>query len=416
MNKDLDVILQGTKRASYTLAGLSVEKKNAVLSTLRRLLTERKDAILAENAADVAEAEKKGVTSAFLNRLTLTEVIFDGILQQIDTIMSLPSPVGEIIEKQTLSNGILLQKVRVPLGVIGVIYESRPNVTIDVAALCIKSGNCAVLRGGSEAFRTNSIFAQVVRDALATEELPVESVVFIASTDRSLVAQMLKQDDTIDLIIPRGGYELARFVVENSTIPLLYHAAGGARIYVDVEADISKAVDICVNAKVSRPGTCNSMDTVVLHQDVAEQFLPLFERKLKDSGKDVEIRADEGATAYVMGKQATEEDFCTEFLDYIVSIKTVTELDEAIAFIQSHSKGHSEAIVSENKETVEQFIASLNPSAVFVNCSTRFHDGAEFGLGAEMGIATGKLHARGPVGLRELTTYKWVAYGDGQVR
>lgn len=410
----LSSLLDETKKASRVLATIDTDKKNKALQAISKKLQQHKKEIIKENTKDIAGAKKQKHTNAFINRLTITDAIFDGIIDQIKTIISQKDPLGEIIEKRSLSNGIVLTKKRVPIGVIAVIYESRPNVTVDVAALCLKSGNAAVLKGGSEAYHTNMILVSLIQEALREVSLPVSAVTFIQSTDRAVTKELIRHDAYIDLLIPRGGYDLARFVVENSTIPLLYHSAGGARIYVDKDADINHAIDICVNAKVSRPGTCNSLDTVVIHADKAKDVLPQLEKELKKH--HVEIRADERARKYIDAKPATQKDFQTEFLDYIISIKTVDSLDEAISFIQKHSKGHSEGIISENNTACETFAKEIDSAAVFINCSTRFNDGAEFGLGAEMGIATGKLHARGPVGLNEITTYQWIAEGNGHIR
>jgi glutamate-5-semialdehyde dehydrogenase len=412
----LSLFLAKAKEASRVVANLQTETKNAILSSLQKKLADHRDAILIENAKDIKNAQSQGRNAAFINRLTLTSQTIESMISQLSTIIHQPDPIGDCIEEKNLPNGIKLTKVRVPMGVIAVIYESRPNVTIDVAALCMKSGNVAVLKGGSEAFHTNTYLVYLVHESLRESDIPSSAVTFIESTDRSVTADLIRHDSYIDLLIPRGGYDLARFVVENSTIPLLYHSAGGARVYVDKNADIQKAAEICVNAKTSRPSTCNSLDTVVVHEAVAPKFLPVLEQSLAKQEHNVEVRADEKALRYIQGTQATDADFTTEFLDYILSVKTVSSAEEAISFIQHHSKGHSEGIISENANLCDHFVASIDAAAVFVNCSTRFNDGAEFGLGAEMGIATGKLHARGPVGLREITTYKWVAQGSGQIR
>jgi glutamate-5-semialdehyde dehydrogenase len=411
---NLDDILKKAKIATRILSQLDVNKKNQLLSDIANRLKENKEFVLKENKKDIENAVNSGKNSAFINRLAITDSIFEGILSQIDVILETEDPLGEIIEERELKNGINLKKVRVPIGVIAVIYESRPNVTIDVAALCIKSGNVAILKGGSEAFNTNQALVSVVQSVLVENGLARETISFISSTDRAVTAELLKKDEYIDLLVPRGGYGLARFVVENSTIPLLYHSAGGARIYIDKDADIKTAVDICVNAKVSRPATCNSLNTVVVHSDIASKFLPKLSDRLK--AYHVEIRADQQAKQYMDAQKAENDDFSTEFLDFIISIKTVNDSSEAIKFIQEYSNGHSEGVISQNEQLIQEFIRNIDAAAVFVNCSTRFNDGAEFGLGAEIGIATGKLHARGPVGLKEITTYKWVAIGEGQIR
>lgn len=410
----LTALLRKTKRAAQKVATLSAQEKNAALVALVKILKENKLSIDAENKKDMARARKNNRTSAFVDRLTITPKRFAEMLRQLKTIARLPDPVGELIEQRTLKNGVLLHKVRVPLGVIGIIYESRPNVTIDVAALCLKSGNACVLKGGTDSLKSNRALVACIHEALEKTAMPQETVTFLDTTNRSVVAKLLHQNDFLDVIIPRGGYELVRKVAEESTIPVLYHAEGGARIYVDESADIDMAVAICVNAKANRPGTCNALDTVLVHQKVAKTFLPLLAKKF--AAPNVEIRGDEKTQKIIHAKPAHKQDFETEFLNLIISIKVVDTPDEALDFIARYSKKHSEGIVAKNASVIKKFISAIDAAALFVNCSTRLHDGGIFGLGAEMGIATGKLHARGPVGLRELTTYKWVAYGKGQVR
>jgi glutamate-5-semialdehyde dehydrogenase len=314
------------------------------------------------------------------------------MIHQTEAIARSNDPIGEIIEKRVLKNGVLLLKKRVPLGVIGIIYESRPNVTLDVAALCLKSGNACVLKGGSDCLNSNRALVSCIHQALQKTGIPKEAVTFLDTANRSIVLKMLKQHQFIDVLIPRGGYELVRKVAEQSTIPLLYHAQGGARIYVDESANIKKAIAVCVNAKINRPGTCNSLDTILVHKKIAKTFLPLLAAKFMTA--NVEIRGDAETRKVIQASRANEVDFKTEFLSLIVSRK----------------------VVNDDKAIIKKFTALIDAAALFINCSTRLHDGGVFGLGAEMGIATGKLHARGPVGLRDLATYKWVVYGNGEIR
>jgi len=434
---DLKSLLVKTKDVSVELGKLSVKRKVEVLEELQRVLRRRKRLVLKANGVDVRQAKKNGKSAAFIDRLTFTDKIFEGMVESLGEIARLSDPVGEVIEKRTIENGVRFEKVRVPLGVIGIIYESRPNLTVEVFALCFKSGNCSVLKGGSDAINSNRILFECVQEALRKFKIDENVVLFVDSTERSVVRSMLKADKHIDVIIPRGGYDLVRSVVEGSNIPVLYHSAGGARIYVDESADLKKAVDICVNAKTSRPGTCNSLDTVVVDEKVVDKFLPKLFEGLSEF--DVKVLLDKryfekrsllrpdfvmaatgkqgyGGQAEFRIVEAREEDYETEFLDYVLAVKVVKGVDESIEFIGRYTKRHSEGIVAEDKRAVKKFVDSIDAAALFVNCSTRLHDGGVMGFGAEMGIATGKLHARGPVGLKELTTYKWIGYGKGEIR
>ena len=413
--KNLKEQLKFTKKASFMLAQLSVKEKNQILSEIVKSLDKNKELILRANKKDIKIALKNKLSHVFINRLTITEKVYEQIVRQVNQIIKLPDPIGESVEKKELKNKIVLEKVRVPLGVLGVIYEARPNVTIDAAALAIKSGNAIVLKGGSDAINSNRALSKSIQEALGKFQIPMEAVLFIDKSDRKVVDKLLIEDKFIDVIIPRGGYSLLKKVVKNSKIPVLYHAEGGARIYVDATADLEKAVKICVNAKTSRPAVCNSLDTVVVNKKIVHPFLTCLADEL--SAHKVEIRADEESRKIIKNaRKAIEKDFETEFLGLTLSVKVVKDVNEAVEFINKYSKKHSEGIVSQDKKIIAQFSQSIDAAGVFVNCSTRFHDGGEFELGAEMGIATGKLHARGPVGLRELTTYKWIAYGDGQIR
>ncbi len=408
------LLLQKTKTASSALAGLSNAKKNGVLSALARALETSRAAILTANEKDVKRAAARKLSRAYQDRLAITPARFQEMLSRVKLIAKAKNPIGEIIAKKTLQNGIVLKKIRVPIGVIAIIYESRPTVTVDVAALCIKSGNACVLKGGSDAQNTNRALAHCIKEALAHTGVPHEAVLFLDTRGRKAVSSLLKAREYIDVLIPRGGKELMQKVADESAIPVLYHAEGGARIYIDESADIETALNVCVNAKTSRPATCNSLDTVVVHSRVAGAFLPLLAKKLETHR--VEIRGDAKTRTLIKARSATTKDYTTEFLDLILAVKIVNTLDEALCFIAHTSTHHSEGIIARRSGAIARFVNDIDAAALFVNCSTRLHDGGVFEMGAEMGIATGKLHARGPVGLYELTTYKWVAYGSGQIR
>lgn len=405
--------LRATKTASTEIALLDVNTKKKIFTNLVQILKSKKEEIFLANRKDIVAAKTNGKNAAFIDRLTFSEKTFASMVQQVEEIAKQEDFLGEVVEEKTITNGVVLQKIRVSLGVIGIIYESRPNITIDVAALCIKSGNAVILRGGSDAIETNTILVACIHDALKKNSVSKDVVGFIQDTSRTLVNKMLKQNQYIDVIIPRGGYELVKKVVEQSKIAVLYHASGGARIYVDKSADIDLAVNVCVNAKISRPATCNSLDTILIHKDVAKEFLQKFQSVL---AARAEIRADALSLHYIKARKASEEDYATEFLDYVLCVKIVDSKVDAIKHIKKYTKNHTEGIIAEDKKVIDLFVQSVDAAALFINCSTRLHDGGVFGLGAEMGIATGKLHARGPVGAKELTTYKWVAYGKGQVR
>ncbi len=410
-------ICREAREAAYQLAAAPEAKLNLALESLAAKIEATSDEIIAQNQPDIVLARQNNQTKAFIDRLTLNPARVASMAQGVREIAALNSRTGQTIEERTLENGILLKKIAVPLGVIGIIYESRPNVTVDAAALCIKSGNAVVLKGGSESLNSNRFLAGLIQAALLEAGLPAGAVGFIDSPERTATHHLLKQDKFLDVLIPRGGYELVRAVVENSSIPVLYHAEGGARIYVDASADLEIAREVVFNSKTNRPSTCNTLDTVVLHRDIAADFLkkalPEFQ------AANVQVRADkiavELAGSEIM-QLATEDDWSSEFLDLIMTVKVVESFEEALGFIRRYSKRHTEGIIAQDEAIINTFVASLDAAALFVNCSTRLHDGSVFGLGAEMGIATGKLHARGPVGLDELTTYKWVAYGQGQIR
>ena len=409
------------RAAAGELAISSTEARNDALYSIAAALDERRGQILDANAVDLAEARRAGLGEHITERMMLSEERVADMGDALGVIARLPDPVGEVLDETIRPNGLRVQRVRVPLGVIGAIYESRPNVTVDIASLCLKSGNAAVLRGGKEAFNTNMALANVITDALESSELPADAVQFVASTDRALVREMLGMKDEIDLMVPRGSAELVHFVAETAAMPAVTGGIGVCHTFVDSAADLEKARGIVVNAKVQRPTVCNALDTVLVDAAVAGSFLPDLAREFASHG--VEMRCDRRALSILHSsnhgaefKAATDEDFGTEFLDLIASVKIVDGLDEALSHIRTYGSGHSEAIVTEDVATAEAFISKVDAAAVFTNTSTRFNDGGEFGLGAEVAISTNKLHARGPMGLRELTSYKWVVRGDGQVR
>ena len=409
------------RAASAGLATSSNEERNDALLSIAAALDERCGQVLDANAIDLAEAERAGLGEHITERMTLNEERVADMAEALGVIARLPDPIGEVLDETTRPNGLRVQRVSVPLGVIGTIYESRPNVTVDIASLCLKSGNAVVLRGGKEAFNSNRALANIISDSLDSSALPADAVQFVASTDRALVRDMLAMKDEIDLMVPRGSAELVHFVAETATMPAVTGGIGVCHTYVDSAADLEKAREIVVNAKVQRPTVCNALDTVLIDAEIAGGFLPDLAREF--AGYGVEMRCDRRALSIlhtadngVGYKAATEEDFGTEFLDLIASVKIVDGLDDALSHIAKYGSGHSEAIVTEDAATAEAFISKVDASAVFTNTSTRFNDGGEFGLGAEVAISTNKLHARGPMGLRELTSYKWVVRGDGQVR
>jgi glutamate-5-semialdehyde dehydrogenase len=416
----VEKVCREAREAAYALAAAPEAQLNRALEALATRIEAATDEIIARNKPDIATAEAAGQSKAFIDRLTLNPARVKAMAQGVREIIALQSRTGKILEQRQLENGVTLKKIAVPLGVIGIIYESRPNVTVDAAALCIKSGNAVVLKGGSESINSNRFLVGLIKEALQEAGLPAGAVGFVNSAERAATLQLLKQDKFLDVLIPRGGYELVRAVVENSAIPVLYHAEGGARIYVDPSADLKMAQQIVFNSKTSRPSTCNTLDTVVLHRAIANSFLTSALPELRAAG--VEVRADEKAFRLVepeiasLLKPANAEDWSTEYLDLIMSVKIVESLPEALEFIRRYSKRHTEGVVANDEQVINTFVASIDAASLHVNCSTRLHDGAVFGLGAEMGIATGKLHARGPVGLEELTTYKWVAQGNGQIR
>ncbi|MCX7991426.1 MAG: glutamate-5-semialdehyde dehydrogenase [Proteobacteria bacterium] len=406
-------IARKAKIASIELANADTKKKDYALFLMAKLLRENKKEILKANERDVKSAV--GLSKAMIDRLTLNEKRIEEMALAVEEVMSLKDPVGEVTGMWKRPNGLLVGKMRIPLGVIGIIYEARPNVTSDSASLCIKSGNAVILRGGKEAINTNLIIAKYLSKALKEAGLPEDAIQLIPVKDRSAMLEMLKLEEYIDVIIPRGGEGLIRFVVENSKIPVIKHYKGVCHIFVDADADIEMAEKICFNAKVQRPGVCNAMETLLVHRDIAKKFLPLIGKSLKSAG--VEIRGcKETLQILKYAKKAEEKDYGYEFLDLILAVKVVKDIDEAIAHINKYGSLHTESIITNDYKNGQRFLKEVNSSTVLVNASTRFSDGYQLGLGAEIGISTTKLHAFGPMGLNELTTTKFIIYGNGQIR
>jgi len=411
---------KAAKAASKKLAYLATDIKNKALLSIADELIASEKSILAANRLDYAEGEKAGMGAAMLDRLLLTSERIQAISSDVRSVAALPDPVGETFEMRTLPNGLQVSKRRVPLGVIGAIYESRPNVTVDISVLCLKSGNAIILRGGKEAIHSNSALAKVIQNASYQAGVPQGAVQFIESTDRALVGQMLKMRDTIDLIIPRGGAELINYVAQNAAMPVVTGGIGVCHTYVDNSADLDKAVAIAYNAKVQRPTVCNALDTLLVHANVAQSYLPRIATEWGRAG--VEMHCDQRALEIIQTLpslkvvSATDEVWGKEFLALVAAIKVVGSLDEALEHIEHYGSGHSEAIVTEDYTAAMRFLNEVDAACVYVNASTRFTDGGQFGLGAEVGISTQKLHARGPMGLKELTSYKWIVLGNGQVR
>ncbi|MBI3815218.1 MAG: glutamate-5-semialdehyde dehydrogenase [Nitrospinae bacterium] len=415
MKEKILKIAQQAKAASRKLSNLSTKIKNDSLLAMAEMLENRGDFLMDANYKDVEGAREKRLSPAMIDRLTLNENRIKDMAKGLREIAALPDPVGEVVRMWRRPNGLQIGKIRTPLGVIGIIYESRPNVTADAASLCIKSGNAVILRGGSEAIYSNIAIAKLLSEAGRAKGLPENSVQLIDITDREAVLDMLKLDAYIDLVIPRGGHSLIRTVVENSTIPVIKHDKGLCHVYIDSEADLEMGKRIAFNAKVQRPSVCNAMETLLVHKDAAEEFLPGMIKKFKES--KVEIRGCQKTKAIASDiNNAAEEDWDTEYLDLILSIKVVDSIDEAIEHITRYGSMLSEAIVTRDYNNAWRFLREVDTASVFVNASTRFTDGGQFGLGAEMGISTQKLHCRGPMGLEELTSTKYIIFGDGQVR
>ncbi|WP_069588530.1 glutamate-5-semialdehyde dehydrogenase [Neomoorella thermoacetica] len=417
MNVALEVQTKGqrAREAARILAGLGTSKKNEALLAMARALEEEQEAILAANARDMVAGKEKGLSRALLDRLLLNEKRIRDMAAGLRELAALPDPVGEVTSMWTRPNGLQIGRVRVPLGVIGIIYEARPNVTVDAAGLCLKTGNAVILRGGSEAFYSNQALTSVISRAATAAGAPEGAIQLIETTDREAVNLLLRANDYLDVLIPRGGAGLIRTVVENATVPVIETGVGNCHVYVDAEADLDMAQRIVINAKTQRPGVCNAMETLLVHEKVADSFLPSLAAALKEKG--VTIRGCERTRAIIpWAEVATETDWATEYLDLILAIKVVDSLESALEHIHRYGTKHSEAIVTTNYQTAREFLARVDAAAVYVNASTRFTDGYEFGFGAEIGISTQKLHARGPMGPEQLTTFKYIIFGSGQIR
>ena len=408
-------IAKGAKEAQRELARAGGAKREAALREISSALRENVQSVLEANRADIAAARENGMLESMIDRLTLTAERIEGMAKGVEDVSAQRDPVGRILSGETNPKGLKVEKITVPMGVIGIIYEARPNVTSDAAALCLMAGSAVILRGGKEAFRSNNAIAEVLRDAIESAGLPRDSVQLVQDTSRASSVELMGMTEYLDLLIPRGGAGLIRAVVENAKVPVIETGVGNCHVYVDKDADIEMAANIIFNAKTSRPSVCNAIETILVHKDIAEAALPVISNKLKE--KNVELRGDKRTCELLPeAKPATEADWATEYLDYILAARVVDSLDAAIAHIAQYSTGHSECIVTENLRAAERFTAQVDAAAVYVNASTRFTDGGELGLGAEIGISTQKLHARGPMGLNELVSYKFIIRGDGQIR
>ena len=415
MQKTITAMAVDCKKAARQVANLSTEVKNRLLLKMADGLLAQKAYIAKENEKDLIAGREKGLSSAMLDRLALTDKVIQSMVDGLHEVTALPDPVGEVSDMVKRPAGITVGRMRIPLGVVGMIYESRPNVTVDAAALCLKAGNAVFLRGGSEAIHSNLALAKVLQDALISENINPAAVQVLPMTDREAINILLTLEEQVDLIIPRGGEGLIRFVAQNSRIPVLKHYKGVCHVFVDNNADQEMAADIILNSKTQRPGVCNALETLLVHRDIAPAFLPLVGKKLTASG--VEIRGCEETQKYFTGaKAAKDEDWGFEFLDLILAVKVVADIETAMAHITQYGSQHTEVIVTESYSHAQRFIREVDASAVMVNASTRFNDGGQFGLGAEIGISTTKLHAYGPMGLKELTTKKFIVYGEGQIR
>ncbi|WP_018691085.1 glutamate-5-semialdehyde dehydrogenase [Algicola sagamiensis] len=411
---------RAAKEASYALATMSSAQKNAALEEIAQVLTKYESEILTENAKDIEAARAKGLTEALLDRLLLTSERLRGIINDIRQVVLLPDPVGKESDGQVLENGLRLSKRRVPIGVIGVIYEARPNVTVDITSLCLKTGNAAILRGGSETIHSNRILVRLIQQALGQSGLPSDAIQFIDSPDRKLVSELLRMDQYVDMLIPRGGSGLHQLCKEQSTIPVITGGMGICHLFVEQSADIDKAIPVLINAKVHRPSACNALDTILVHRPIAKALFAKLADEINTHAIQVQATEDTQPLLEEAGVQrlalAGKDDFSTEWLSLTLGIKLVHDIDEAIDHIRHHSFGHSDGILTENWTQALRFMNSVDSAAVYVNSSTRFTDGGQFGLGAEVAVSTQKLHARGPMGLEELTTYKWIGIGDGLIR
>lgn len=403
------------REASYHLAAADTKVKNKALMAIASALCEKADEIIRANNIDIENAKKNGMRQAMIDRLTLTKERIDEIAEGVRQVQALSDPIGEVVKMWKRPNGLMIGQKRVPMGVIAIIYEARPNVTVDAAALCLKTSNVCVLRGGSEAINSNKAIMAVMQEAAYGAGIPEGSLNIIEDTSRETAVQLMKMNGYIDLLIPRGGKGLIRSVVENATVPVIETAAGNCHVYVDADADIDMAVNITLNAKVQRPSVCNAAETLLVDKKIAGKFIPKMFAALKEKG--VEIRGDEVSKSIFSDiNDASEEDYYTEYNDYIMAVKVVDGIDEAISHINKYNTKHSEAIVTNNYENAQKFLNEVDAAAVYVNASTRFTDGFEFGFGAEIGISTQKMHARGPMGLEQLTSIKYIIYGNGQIR
>jgi len=415
----LQTLGQQAKQASYALAALTGQQKQALLSAIADSLTKSSAAILAANEKDVVAARANGLSDAMIDRLLLDETRLQGVISDIDNVINLADPVGTELESQLLDNGLRLSRRRVPLGVIGVIYEARPNVTVDIAVLALKTGNAVILRGGKETLQSNLALSEAIRTAVVEQGLPADSVQLIQSPDRSIVSGLLKLDQFVDMIVPRGGQNLQRLCAEQATIPVILGGIGICHLYADKDADISKSIDVIANAKVQRPTVCNALDTVLVHESIADELLPRLYTHLAALGvsfyacQRAQTIADKQGVAI---SAATEETYGQEWLSLTLGIKVVRDIDAAIDHIRAYSSGHSEGILTDNIHASAHFVNEVDSAAVYVNASTRFTDGGQFGLGAEVAVSTQKLHARGPMGLEALTTYKWIGVGEYTAR
>ena len=411
----LTEICQKAFNAKYEVQNLSTEIKIKALLAVADEITNGSADIIAANGIDLDNAKKNGMHPGMIDRLTLNDKRIEAIAEGLRQVAALPDPIGEVMDEFTRPNGMRIKKVRVPMGVVGIIYESRPNVTPDAFALTFKSGNAVILKGGSDCIHSNIAITKAIKKALEASGVTPEAIQLIEDTDREVTKQFMTMKQYVDVLIPRGSAGLIRAVTENSNIPVIETGTGNCHIYVDKDADLEKAIPIIINAKTQRIGVCNAAESLVVHEDIKDKFLPLFGKAMKEHS--VEVRADKESRPLIENAlEATEEDFGKEYLDYIISVKTVKNVDEAIAHINKYNTGHSECIVTENKETAQRFLDRVDAACVYVNVSTRFTDGFEFGLGAEIGISTQKLHARGPMGLKELTSYKYEITGEGQIR
>ena len=411
----LNQLGQKAVAAKYELQKLATEDKNQALLAVASALVEKTEQIIVANDKDYEIAKHGGMSEGLLDRLKLTPERIKAMAEGLRQIAVLDDPVDEVMESFDRPNGLHIDKVRVPMGVIGIIYEARPNVTPDAFGLCFKTGNAVILKGGKDAFYSNEAITEVIREALAGEGITADAIQLITDNDRAVTTAFMQLKQYVDVLIPRGGAGLIRAVVENSTIPAIETGTGNCHIYVDEDADLDKAIPIIINAKTQRIGVCNACESLLIHEKIADRFLPELGRALKE--KNVEMRGDQTVTALIPDAiEATEEDYGTEYLDYIISMKTVKSVEEAVNHINRYNTKHSDAILTESSEHAEQFLQGVDSACVYVNASTRFTDGFEFGFGAEIGISTQKLHARGPMGLRELTTYKYLIRGNGQIR